>query len=875
MRRLTWILTVAVLAASAAGQDKPKPVTLPDKPIDADPRKAIKFQFAAAGDVVWLKVRADKKSQLHVGLGLMGGKAAMAVFDAKGLPVPGKQGAADDRPSWEGSVPPGDYYVRVTCKAPGHGQAFAFVMLLPVIEPIELPKLKPFPKPIDDPGPDRRGEAGVGEDYVPPPADFRPLRPVTAKLPDKALDVTPGKAVQHTFAKRDDVLWLKVQVKQKGYLLYDSKVDRGRVGGVELFNDKGACVNADRRATTSRGRQSWAATVEAATYWLRLTCDRPDAKPVSFTLTTVPLDPGEPDDKLEAARAVTPGKPVRLRICPRDDVDHLRFDVKQAGYVVVHVPQKDRHWFPRLILVDPFGKVAGGTKDVGYTRDANDEEWWAGRVWPGTYTLSVSGGPWSTEMAELTVELLGGAETDLFEPNDAPELARAVPLAWNIPLRLLPEKEEDWFRLTMPDDGVLTLRHVPRKLPGPKFLLREATSDKPIDVGSFQTQGEGRWWATRVRKGDHLVRVTGWPTLREQVVRFDFEAETDLYEPNDDAEHAAATSGTVHIRTFPPSDRDWFVVKAETLSILTVTVPAGKVKTSYQGMILSPGDDKPRKMPFDSVDPRPGQKTRDWVASVNAPPGEHKIQLWDGRAARQLHPVRIALTPQDDPYEPNDTRAQAREVSVGQSVRIRLDGEDEDWFVFDAPADGFAVFHFTGRGVPVHIVDPESGKIKRVQWPSTGMGQPGSFHRVLPIKKGRFEFVLKHSYAEVLNRMPEFEFGFASADAREDTNLFVVAFQTDQGGSAEVGAIAAAGGGKALATTRPEDLPEILKDTVEAAETRRIETQPPEVAASAPSPDSQESSSSWILWIGIAVAAIVVGIIALLVLRKRGAGPSS
>ena len=867
MRHLTWILTAVLLAAPVAGQDKPKPVTLPDKPIDADPSKAVKFTFAAAGDVVWLKVRADKKSQLHVGLGLMGGKATMALFDAKGLPVRGKQTEAGDRPSWQGTVPPGDYYLRVTCEAPGQGQAFAFVMLLPEIEIIKPPDIEKFtPGPVLQPA---RGEAGIGEDYL-LPAELQP-RPLTAKLPDKAIDVTLGKSMQHTFRNRDELLWLKVRVKQKGYLLYDSQVDRARVGGVELFNDKGACVSPDRWTTTYRGGQSWAAAAEAGTYWLRLKCDRPDTKPVTFTFTAEPLDPGEPDDTLQTARTISLGKAIPLRICPARDVDHLRFEVKQAGTIVVRPLKGGKPWTPRLILVDPFGKVAAGTKGAGYTRDTDDREWWAARVWPGTYTLSVSGYRASLEMTELTVELLSAEKTDLFEPNDRPECARAVPLGWNIPLRLLPAKEEDWFRLTMPDDGVLTLRHLTGKLPSPNFLLREATSDKPIDVGSFRIQGKERWWATRVGKGDYLVRVTGWPSLGEQIVRFDFETEADLYEPNDDAGHAAATLGAVHIRTFPPSDRDWFLVKADTPGILTVTVPPGDVKTSYQGAILSPGDEKPRKVRFDYAEPRPGRKTRDWVASVNVQPGTHKIQLWDARAARQLHAVHIELTPQDDPYEPNDTRQQARAVTVGQSVGIRLDGEDEDWFVFDAPADGFAVFHFTGKGVPVHIVDPETGKLKRVQWPSVGMSQPGSFHRVLPIKKGRFEFVLKHSGAEVLNRLLEFEFDFLPLGGKEDTNLFIVAFQTNEGGSAEVGAIAASGGGRALATTRPEDLPEILKGTVHAAETRRIETQPPEVAASAPAPASRKGSSAWALWIGTAIAAIVAGVVVLaLVRRKRG-----
>jgi len=874
MRRLTWILTAALLAAPAAGQDKPKPVTLPDKPIDAHPRKAVQFKLAAAGDVVWLKVRADKKSQLHVGLGLMGGKAKMALFDAKGLPVKGKQAEADDRPSWQGTVPPGDYYLRVTCEAPGQGQAFAFVMLLPALEILIPPDLV-TPGPIIVPGPVRqpaRGEAGIGEDYL-LPAELQP-RPLTATLPDKAVDVTLGKSMQHTFRDRGELLWLKVQIKQKGYLLYNSQVDQARVGDVELFNDKGACVSPDRWTTTYGGRQSWAAAVEAGTCWLRLKCDRPDTKPVTFTLTAEPLDPGEPDDMIDAARAITPGKPVRLRICPRSDVDHLRFEVEQAGYVVVRPLRGGKPWMPRLILVDPFGKVAAGTKGVGYTRSANDEEWWAARVWPGTYTLSVSGSPLSAEMAEVTVDLMSNEKTDIFEPNDTPQFARAVPLGWNLPLRLLPAKEEDWFRLDVPADGVLTLRHLTGKLPRLKFLLRGATSDKPIDLGLSRTRGDETWRAARVAKGDHLVCVSGWPSLGEQLVRFDFETETDLYEPNDDADHAAAALGMVHIRTFPPGDRDWFIVQAEELSILTVTVPPGDFKTSYQGSILSPGDEKPRTMPFTYAEPRPGRKDRDWVASVNIPPGEHKIQLWDTRFVRQLQAVRIELTPQDDPYEPNDTREQARAVSVGQSVHIRLDGEDEDWFTFDAPADGFAVFHFTGKGASVYIHDPESGKLKRLLWPSVGLSQPGSFHRAVPIQKGRFEFVLKHSGAQVMNRLLEFEFGFSPLGGEEDTNLFIVAFQTDEGGSAEVGAIAAAGGGRALATTRPEDLPEILKGTVRAAETRRIETQPPEIAASAPAPASQKGSSSWMIWMGISVAAIIAGVVVLLVLRKRKAGAS-
>ena len=77
---------------------------------------------------------------VHLGLGAPGGRAKMALFDAKGLPVKGKQRDRPDSPSWGGIVPPGNYYLRVTCEAPCPGPAFVFVMMLPELARPKLPE---------------------------------------------------------------------------------------------------------------------------------------------------------------------------------------------------------------------------------------------------------------------------------------------------------------------------------------------------------------------------------------------------------------------------------------------------------------------------------------------------------------------------------------------------------------------------------------------------------------------------------------------------------------------------------------------------------------------------------------------------------------
>lgn len=70
------------------------------------------------------------------------------------------------------------------------------------------------------------------------------------------------------------------------------------------------------------------------------------------------------------------------------------------------------------------------------------------------------------------------------------------------------------------------------------------------------------------------------------------------------------------------------------------------------------------------------------------PAGDYAAIVRAGGASETPFPVRIAATDPLDPFEPNDTREQAAEVTAPLRARVRLQAGNEDWYRIRVPRAG-------------------------------------------------------------------------------------------------------------------------------------------------------------------------------------------
>ncbi len=848
MRALLCLVSL-LLPSAGGGADEPaapQPVKLPDTAVEIVSGKPVQHTFAAPGEVLWLKFRAAGEGELLCRVKSGQTLAEVDVFDGAGKLL------ARSRPF--ASVPKGDCYLRLTCRVTDGKPAAVEVRFLrrPVFKPLP-PLTQPVPRlPQPIPGP------------VAPP---RRPEPEPVKLPDKAAAVEFGKPVELSFTGRQDVRWLQLRAPGEGYLHYTGKDLEARP---EMFDDKGLPVG-------QTSRYFGCAAVRRGSYFLRLTPYAARTRGGSLTASFEPPDDYEPDDKPAAARAVRPGEDRKLRILPAGDVDHLRFEVSRPGYAMVWRP-RDKKVYVRLqyALLDAAGKVvvapAEELDSLGF-----DRNWAAFRVYPGRYTLAVSARTAFAAWKTVRLELLD--ETDIFEPNDAPELARSVPLNHPLPITMLPPDDEDWLRFTVPADGLLTLWEDGDKFGtmALEYDLREAKTGKGRKVSTYATIGRDEVRGVRLTKGEYLLGlsarragqkaeymplVAGKGGRQTQVVRLLFGPETDPHEPNDDPDTAPRAPREVRVRTFPPGDVDWFAVHVREVSTLRLLEP-GPGRPDREGYILMPGTGK-------------------LVAAYERPVltrGTYKVRL-QLRPSVALQTVRFELEPVDDPYEPNDTRETARLVPLGEPIAFRIPLRDKDWFYFDAPSDGTAVFHFRTYPVPtvpaVGVCNPGDAKPTPIKWYSWGGGLYGgggsNYQRAVPVRKGRVDFVVTDARGGGGNLL-DLQVDFYPAGAPRDTNVFVIGFQTDERANEQFRAIAQAGGGAALATGTAAELPEVLTRTVRMTDEARAKR------AAAAEPEAAEppreavarahGPAGWPIAACVAGGLIVVGLAAAVCMRAR------
>jgi len=118
------------------------------------------------------------------------------------------------------------------------------------------------------------------------------------------------------------------------------------------------------------------------------------------------------------------------------------------------------------------------------------------------------------------------------------------------------------------------------------------------------------------------------------------------------------------------------------------------------------------------------------------------------------------------------------------------------------------------------------------------------------------------------NDFVEMEMRFHPKIEAQDTNFYIVGFQTDASASEQLEAIAGVAGGWHKITMEPTYLPELLTQTVEAAAARRAPAAPEEPEAQKPKLAARTLRSRPARWL-ILAAIVLGGILMLFMFKKR------
>jgi hypothetical protein len=272
---------------------------------------------------------------------------------------------------------------------------------------------------------------------------------------------------------RGDEDWFPVEVGSAREQLSANLVQRGvrPVLRLEILNTDGETVLAETEES-GRRRNAIAAVPAPGIYFVRVSAvDEVSPGGMSYSLTITRTSPErcvpdgfEPNESRDAARSIRSGNHDG-RLCRFDgDADWFSFPT-ELGDVVDIVLTYDHD----LILPDPYlGAVLYAPDDAQYalTRDGDSDD---DVLQGGAFLISdADEGEWylwlegSQDGVSLDYELelsiegrpMACGEPDANEPNETCGDAATLPLNTSLAgFACGPEQDEDWFRVTVPEDG--------------------------------------------------------------------------------------------------------------------------------------------------------------------------------------------------------------------------------------------------------------------------------------------------------------------------------------------------------------------------------------------------------------------------------------
>lgn len=446
------------------------------------------------------------------------------------------------------------------------------------------------------------------------------------------------------------------------------------------------------------------------THFLAINAKTPTT--VTFTVTLYDNDAHEPNDTLETATPIEPGKTVDAVILS-GDVDCFAFTTtKPYQYVVVDVQYTGA--LDGASLYD-----AAGAALAGKTLDGKSQIFCAGEA--GTHYLKFNAFPENHASYSFTVTL---CDNDTNEPNDTKE--QATPLHSGESKEFtLAAGDVDYFKVTTTKPGqdiALTVSGYNYTNRGEMFSLYfDPAGDlqyrNPSCAAYAEIDANRTLYLHAAAAGEHYIALNHCnrygnilvdPLCLTRTLSVEI-LDGDENEPNDTRETATrltvGTDAAFMVGGF--GDEDWFSFEA---------APNAGEKKLYTLSFLDLNTDYSDEFFYEVYAPDGTPvvgSTRVNIRHVNtigcdqqgqylvrvhttAAKGTNYFGSYNGRAMDyKRSALRICVSEGgDDPYENNDTWLTAANVPVGNIQHVLASTVDTDWFCFTVPEDDMTL-HLT------------------------------------------------------------------------------------------------------------------------------------------------------------------------------------
>lgn len=448
------------------------------------------------------------------------------------------------------------------------------------------------------------------------------------------------------------------------------------------------------------------------THFLKINAETPTT--VTFTVTLYDNDAHEPNDTLETATPIEPGKTVDAVILS-GDVDYFAFTTtKPYQYVVV-----DAQYTGALDGASLYD--AAGALLAGRTLDGKSQIFCAGEA--GTHYLKFYAYPGGRASYSFTVTL---CDNDANEPNDTKE--QATPLHSGESKEFtLAAGDVDCFKVTTTKPGqdiALTVSGYNYANQGETFWLYldpagDSRGSNTTCAAYAEIKANGTLYLHAAAAGEHYIalnhndrygNIVFDPLCLTRTLSVEI-LDGDQNEPNDTRETATrltlGTDETFMVGGF--GDEDWFSFEA---------VPGDEGKALYTLSFLDLNTDYSDKFFYEvyAPDGTPVVRgTRVNIRHVNTigcdQQGQYLVRVCTTAAKGTNYftlvenygkamdykrsALRICVSEGgDDPYENNDTWLTAANVPVGNIQHVLASTVDTDWFCFNVPEDDMTL-HLT------------------------------------------------------------------------------------------------------------------------------------------------------------------------------------
>lgn len=450
-----------------------------------------------------------------------------------------------------------------------------------------------------------------------------------------ALSVEPGERIlreeQASFSQPGTVLNAEFRSFEPGYVKVSfSPMPQGlqptvRLEGKEDGRAAKAKMNSSGSAVLPVGRGQYSLTVS----------DESGASSPSLFQWTLSLmdevDSFEPNGTPDLAAEIPFDRLHKIALFPYADKDCFRFNSELAGEFKAEFDQVPEGVNPTAAFYDGAGNKISSEGESVFLNE-------------GQHALCIEDkiARFSPAPFYFMVRYLGNF--DLFEPNDSPEAAHAVPLDASLHIRLFPKDDKDYFTIEVKEDGDLTVIYY--------ALPESARPVMTITDKSGNVVSDGKASAF-VSAGTYLVKISdpAGSLDRPFVVRFYTRKNPDPAEPNNSFDQAAPLALGVEqtVLLSHGKDEDWFWLEVQEPGFVSELLSAVEINDELADNDSSHGI---RLELYDSGKNLAGTFKEDWasfneyIRSIEVKQaGRYFIRVWreqsgegpDDRASARLY----------------------------------------------------------------------------------------------------------------------------------------------------------------------------------------------------------------------------------------------